>query len=103
MLLPVSLGQGLVSAPPTGSERDDWLTPAETAWLRALALGQAVGRIAMDSGLSERTMYRRLTEVFDRIGVAGRSEASAWAWRNGYLTDTDGLANMVHDTIEPSP
>jgi DNA-binding NarL/FixJ family response regulator len=44
-----------------------------------------VARIAVDAGISERTMYRRLDHLFHRIGVHNRIGAVAWASRNGYL------------------
>ncbi len=52
-------------------------------WLRQLAVGSSVTALARRSGLSDRSVYRRLADLYSRLGVANRSAAIATAirWR----------------------
>ncbi|MGH2818108.1 MAG: hypothetical protein ACRDJS_06560 [Actinomycetota bacterium] len=47
----------------------------EAAWIRVLAHGGTVTKLARDSGYSEREMYRILHQIYDRMGVHNRTEA----------------------------
>ena len=57
----------------------------QVAWLRALAAGVTVSQLADRVGYSEREMYRLLRGVYDRLGVASRTQALLWATRRGIL------------------
>ncbi|HEX5631369.1 MAG TPA: LuxR C-terminal-related transcriptional regulator [Acidimicrobiia bacterium] len=59
------------------------VTDEEIGWLADLAAGETVGRIADETGYSERAMFRRLKEVYDRLGVTSRTEAIMVAERLG--------------------
>lgn len=80
-LLPTSVVQSW-AAELTGE-----LTASETeiGWLQALAAGTTVSRLAHDSGYSERALYRRLAELYGRIGVTNRMEALMWGRRQGLI------------------
>lgn len=57
----------------------------EASWLIDLAAGHTVSRIADQTGYSERAMFRRLHELYTRLGVSGRAEAIVVAERLGLL------------------
>lgn len=61
------------------------LTLVEQAWLRRLAGGGTVAGLARACGYSEREMYRRLSNVYLRLGAATRTEALLLAERFGLL------------------
>ena len=58
------------------------LTPREAEVLGLVRLGLANKQIARRLGISERTVKAHLTNVFQRIGVADRTQAALWAERN---------------------
>ncbi len=64
------------------------VTDEEVGWLASLASGETVARIADEAGYSERALFRRLKEVYERLGVSSRGEAMVTAERLG-LFDTD--------------
>jgi DNA-binding NarL/FixJ family response regulator len=47
----------------------------QVAWLRRLSDGWTVARLALDTGYSERAMYRLLQALYQKIGVSTRLEA----------------------------
>jgi DNA-binding NarL/FixJ family response regulator len=61
------------------------LTAIEQAWLRRLAAGGTVAALARGCGYSEREMYRRLSDVYLRLGARTRTEALLLAERFGLL------------------
>jgi DNA-binding NarL/FixJ family response regulator len=58
------------------------LTPRESEVLALVRAGLANKQIARRLGISERTVKAHLTSVFQRIGVADRTQAALWAERN---------------------
>ena len=58
------------------------LTPREAEVLGLVRDGLANKQIARRLGISERTVKAHLTSVFQRIGVADRTQAALWAERN---------------------
>jgi DNA-binding NarL/FixJ family response regulator len=64
------------------------LTDREREVLILLAQGLANKQIARRLGIAEKTVKAHLTNVFQRIGVADRTQAALWAERNGLL-DSD--------------
>jgi DNA-binding NarL/FixJ family response regulator len=61
------------------------LSGQEIEWLRSLARGTTVTRLADSVCYSEREMYRRLHDLYLRMGVTGRTEAVVRAARWGVL------------------
>jgi DNA-binding CsgD family transcriptional regulator len=59
------------------------LSPRETEVLRLLAAGETNGQIAALLGLSINTVERHVVNLYRKIDVRGRAEATAWAIRNG--------------------
>lgn len=58
------------------------LTPREREVLRALTSGATNRVIADELGISERTVDRHVSNIYDKLGVASRSEATAYALRH---------------------
>ena len=83
-LLPLAVAARLSSAPDI-HRPGPVLTDEESRWLEALARGMTVARLADGAGFSERAMFRRLADLYTRLGVTGRSEAIVAAERLGLL------------------
>ncbi len=60
-------------------------SPQELAWLRLLAAGATTSALARRSRLSDRTINRRLANLYSRMGVRNRAEAIAAATRWGLI------------------
>ncbi|NJC12998.1 DNA-binding NarL/FixJ family response regulator [Micromonospora profundi] len=61
------------------------LDDRELGWLRMLAGGATVARVAAQSGYSERMMFRLLRDLYARLGVGGRTEAMLLAREQGWV------------------
>lgn len=59
------------------------LTPRETAVLRLIASGHSNKEIASRLVLSERTVARHVTNLYEKIQARGRADATAYAIRRG--------------------
>jgi NarL family two-component system response regulator YdfI len=57
----------------------------QVTWLRRLAAGWTVARLASDAGYSERAMYRLLHALYRQIGVHTRLEAIILAHEEGWF------------------
>jgi len=85
MLLPSETARGL---PETGGDphaERPFVDEEEAEWLEALARGATVVGLADDYGYSERVMFRRLRDLYERLGASNRSEALINAVRFGLL------------------
>jgi DNA-binding NarL/FixJ family response regulator len=65
--------------------RTDIPSDEELDWLRALARGRTVASLAQSAALSERVVYRRLGDLYRRLGVPNRSQAIIVARDEGWL------------------
>jgi DNA-binding NarL/FixJ family response regulator len=63
------------------------LTAREREVLGLVVEGLANKQIARRMGISEKTVKGHLTNLFQRIGVADRTQAALWAERTGVLRD----------------
>ena len=70
----------LARATASGSEHG--LTKRELEVLRHVAGGRSNKAIAQDLALSNRTVDRHLSNIFDKLAVSSRSAATAFAYRN---------------------
>ena len=61
------------------------LTPRELSALRLMADGKANKEIAVDLGISERTVKAHLGHLFEKLGVTSRTEAVKVATRRGLV------------------
>jgi DNA-binding NarL/FixJ family response regulator len=86
--LPVATVAAIASEWPGAHTPRPDVTEEEVGWLADLAAGETVARIAKETGYSERAMFRRLREVYERLGVTSRTEAIVAAERLG-LFDQD--------------
>ncbi|MEU4164987.1 hypothetical protein [Actinoplanes sp. NPDC026670] len=60
-------------------------SPEERKWLRELARGTTIGRLASDVGYSERMMFRLLRDLYARLGAGNRTDALIKAQARGWL------------------
>jgi DNA-binding NarL/FixJ family response regulator len=85
----------VLTAPPTPdegsgvgqSERPAGLTASELRVLRLLASGRTTQQIADDLVVAISTVERHITHIYGKIGVRGRAAATAFALREGLLSD----------------
>lgn len=61
------------------------LTPREEQVLRRIARGDSNKDIATDLGMSPKTVMHHSMSIYRKLGVRGRSEATAWAYRHGFM------------------
>jgi DNA-binding NarL/FixJ family response regulator len=66
------------------------ITGREREVLTLLAGGMSNKQIARRLGISEKTVKGHLTSIFQRIGVADRTQAALWAERHGLLKTRSG-------------
>jgi DNA-binding NarL/FixJ family response regulator len=76
-----------------GTDTHEPLTDRERQVLLCLTRGLTNDGIAIELQVTERTVRYHLGNIYDKLGVNGRSEAIAWAIRNGY----DASANEQTD------
>jgi DNA-binding NarL/FixJ family response regulator len=83
-VLPIEVVRALTA---TGDvQRPDRIPPeTEISWIRQLTQGLTVARLASRAGYSERMMFRLLRDLYQRWGVANRTEAIIHARDNGWL------------------
>jgi len=68
-----------------GKDDRNPLTEQEKAWIHRLIAGDRVADISTNDGYSERSMYRALSDLWDRLGVRNRTEAIAHVIDNQWL------------------
>jgi DNA-binding NarL/FixJ family response regulator len=68
-----------------GARRPDVLTAREREVMRWVAEGETNRAIAARLGLSEKTVDRHVSNIFDKLGVSSRAAATAHALRNGLV------------------
>ena len=84
-MLPVEVVRGLTRSRPS-QEGDEMVpSPQEIGWLRELASGTTVARLADRAGYSERAMFRLLRELYIRIGARNRTEALMRSHERGWI------------------
>jgi DNA-binding NarL/FixJ family response regulator len=80
-VLPAALAAAMASdVRPKGEPSAEQLS-----WLRDLANGSTVARIAVEAGYSERAMYRMLRALYRQLGVPTRMQAVMRAQDAGWL------------------
>jgi DNA-binding CsgD family transcriptional regulator len=79
------LGMATPSATPAQSDepRAAGLTARETEVLGLVAAGRTNREISQQLYISEKTVARHLTNIFNKIDAQSRTQAAAWAFRNG--------------------
>ena len=66
-----------------GAASDADLTAREHEILELLARGLPNKRIALDLGISEKTVKAHVTSIFNALGVTDRTQAALWAREHG--------------------
>lgn len=79
---PVSVPGG---AAPTASESPGGLTRRELEILRLVAEGHSNSQLARMLWVTEQTVKFHLSNIYRKLGVSNRTEASRWAQLNGLL------------------
>ncbi len=82
---------------PTGprSTSDGGLTKREREILKLVSEGYSNGRVARLLWVTEQTVKFHLSNIYRKLDVANRTEASRWAQRNGLLADTPADAAVA--------
>jgi DNA-binding NarL/FixJ family response regulator len=84
-LLPAEVVRALASPGRTAERGQGAPSVREIEWLRELASGVTVARLAGRAGYSERAMFRLLRELYARLRVRNRTEALMLARERGWL------------------
>lgn len=82
--IPVAVLRSLVAGA-AGEQARRPISDDEIRWLRELAAGTTVGRLAEAVGYSERMMFRLLAGLYARLGVESRTGALMRARDEGWL------------------
>ena len=86
-LLPSAIARGLPGYGVDPHAERPHVEEEELEWLEELAQGATVVDLADNYGYSERVMFRRLHDLYGRLGAANRSEALINAVRLGLLRE----------------
>ena len=73
----------LSGAPP---RPDDGLSPREREVLALLATGKTNRAIAAELFLSEKTIARHVSNIFAKLALSSRAEATAYAYKHGLVS-----------------
>jgi DNA-binding CsgD family transcriptional regulator len=74
-----------IAAPIAEPDRADTLSARERQVLARVAVGRANGEIAAELGISVHTVERHIANIFIKLDVRNRAEATAWAHRRGMV------------------
>ena len=83
--LPIEVVRRLTAADVQANPDATAPSPREMEWLSGLSIGITVAQLAKQAGYSERMMFRLLRELYNRMGVGGRTEALLMARERGWL------------------
>lgn len=81
-------------APPT-AQATSLLTKRETEILRLTAEGHSNSELARMLWVTEQTVKFHLSNIYRKLDVSNRTEASRWAMVNGLLENRDAAAEIV--------
>jgi DNA-binding NarL/FixJ family response regulator len=79
-------------AAPVSAERPGGLTRREVEILKLVAEGHSNAQLARMLWVTEQTVKFHLSNIYRKLDVANRTEASRWAQRNGLLGDELSIA-----------
>jgi DNA-binding NarL/FixJ family response regulator len=85
------------AAAPAVREEHQPLTPRELEILRLVAAGASNGRIARQLWVTEQTIKFHLSNVYRKLGVANRTEASHYAHVHGLIEPARPLTAVTAD------
>lgn len=84
----------------SGTADTQGLTPRELEVLTLVVAGSTNRRIATQLFLSERTVHRHLSNIFDKLGVNSRTEAAAYALQHQLVRRGGGTTRGFNATTE---
>ncbi|MGH3913479.1 MAG: DNA-binding response regulator [Pseudonocardiaceae bacterium] len=84
-VLPVEVVRALTSLHHRSAAAVKPPSETEISWIRLLARGMTVARLARHAGYSERMMFRLLRDLYRKWGVANRTEAIVHARGQDWL------------------
>ena len=70
---------------PARSDPVGALSQREAQVLRLLACGKTNRAIAEELFISEKTVARHVSNIFDKLGVSSRSAATAWVYQHNFI------------------
>lgn len=76
---------GTVVQDGAGAAREAGLSPSEVRVLKAMAMGLSNKQIAKELWLSEQTVKFHLRNIYRKLDVANRTEASRYAYEHGLV------------------
>jgi DNA-binding NarL/FixJ family response regulator len=85
-------GRSTEPAPSRQSSEDPGLTKREVEILQLVAEGYSNSQLAKMLWVTEQTVKFHLSNIYRKLDVANRTEASRWAQLHGLLTITDRTA-----------
>ena len=68
-----------------GSPRPGGLSPRESEVLTLVAAGKTNRAIAAELFISEKTVARHVSNIFTKLGLSSRAEATAYAYKHGLV------------------
>jgi DNA-binding NarL/FixJ family response regulator len=84
-VMPAEVAQGLAGDVRLAPAHAPVLSAEQLLWLRQLAAGSTVARLASQAGYSERAMFRLLQALYRKLGVHSRIQAVLRAQELGLL------------------
>jgi DNA-binding NarL/FixJ family response regulator len=79
------------AAPPPATEAPGGLTRRELEILRLVAEGHSNSQLARMLWVTEQTVKFHLSNIYRKLDVSNRTEASRWAQVNGLLSSVDSV------------
>ncbi len=84
-VMPSEVAQALAAGVGSALASGTTLSAEQLSWLRQLAAGSTVARLASEAGYSERAMFRLLQTLYRKLGARSRIEAILRAQELGWL------------------
>ena len=94
-VLPAEVVAALLTGVASGDGGESALTVEQRVWLRHLADGMTVARLAEQVGYSERAMFRLLQALYRRLGARTRIQAIVRAQEQGWLAQDVGDPTFI--------
>lgn len=91
-VMPVAVALALTAGVSPSNINRSALSSEQVSWLRQLAAGSTVARLASEAGYSERAMFRLLRSLYRTLGVRTRIEAIMRAQEQGWFSDIDPVS-----------
>ena len=83
--VPLPISRGVEPCTRGQAGRSGGLTARELEVLRLVAAGKTNRAIAADLVISDKTVARHLSNIFDKLGVSSRAAATAYAYEHDLI------------------